>query len=97
MDNRTGWASLFGKDGPLASAIHQPGLCKDCKWWNILKNEADGVYGECALTHRFENSLFHESKAVALAIVVELEVQKAATLLTLPDFGCVQFEAKETQ
>lgn len=64
------------------------GHCTDCRWW-----EPTTPYGMCRrLTGDSRMRLPAEG---ALAVIECFDPHDEAVLLTLPDFGCVQFEAKE--
>lgn len=61
------------------------GTCKDCRWWGSHTQE----WGKCELTVFFRSGYKHpDSKAFAHGVGY-------SRLGTAPDFGCVQFEAKE--
>lgn len=72
------------------------GRCKTCKWWddsrnteydsNVRDQDPDGyeAWGECRLM-----SGYHKH-----ARVVSFAWGDAPTVVTAPDFGCVQWEAK---
>ncbi len=73
------------------------GLCRDCKWWNhdelwpLSADEEKRSWGKCELADNDYGEPMHKnSKAVA----VDGENYEAR-LTTAPDFGCVQFEARE--
>lgn len=66
------------------------GHCKDCKWWE----KQDWRYEDlnvCALT---ETEYGEAKSAGTLAQAIDYEIYYAV-LVTTPDFGCVQFEARE--
>lgn len=80
------------------------GCCKDCKWWDTESDEhislATGLtldavdidgWGICQLTRTSLGALEHPQTHAA---GVDGEGWRVA-LVTLPDFGCVQFERKE--
>lgn len=73
------------------------GHCRDCRWW-----EQPGAYGPidwkdtahglCDLgTNRAGEGLDHRESKAAASSGGDAYVN---VLVTLPDFGCVQFEAK---
>ena len=75
------------------------GHCKDCKWWDhehppdmyfTIQRLRDkyATWRMCRQTDTEEmNPVHSESKALAIE-------EWSATLMTAPDFGCVQFEQR---
>lgn len=69
------------------------GLCKDCEHWQPLNPEEESTerrdfgesWGRCKLTGRYD---YRPGDTLALS-------SDYGTLVTAPDFGCVQFEAKD--
>ncbi len=63
------------------------GLCRDCRHWSVEDAQwcvgIDNGLGHC-MKVREE---YPQTKAIVVA-------QEEAELVTAPDFGCVQFEAK---
>ena len=59
--------------------------CGDCKWWTGPRIPEHGPHGLCNLI----DSEFDEKEHMA-----EIRGRDDADLYTVPDFGCVQFEAK---
>lgn len=70
------------------------GRCGTCKWWrNVLDPDfpLDDPGGECQLTIWTGRTYEHvDSKALAFPD----DDETYASLITDPDFGCVQWEAK---
>ena len=64
------------------------GLCRDCKWWEketaVYEIESELGFGHCLKAELDRR----ETKAMAMSQHDE------PCLVTAPDFGCVQFEAK---
>lgn len=67
------------------------GYCKDCKWWELRPHSFREPWGRCLKTHN-ERSEGEQSLAHAYTYAPD----RTAFLLTHPDFGCVQWEAKES-
>lgn len=65
------------------------GICSGCKWWTKDLNKE---WGTCKLTKTNSGETLHETKAAAM----DWE-SYYAILHTAPDFGCVQFQAKEAK
>ncbi len=64
------------------------GLCKDCKHWEWQHGGERWSWGECVLTKgHFAYPEHKGTTAVA-------DARGMAVLVTRPDFGCNQFEAK---
>lgn len=80
--------------------------CKDCKWWQFNPNH-DEIWGSCKLTQRAEPNQWNLQKCATHEWMGEYNIPKSrlawamdhedyqAILRTHPDFGCVQWEAKE--
>lgn len=81
--------------------------CKDCRWWERVDIEPDYQrsddvalvrnWGLCALTKSDMNEP-RTSSSLAFASNEGYETdadQDRSVLVTAPDFGCVQFEARE--
>lgn len=75
------------------------GRCKDCKWWQAYAEPA--TWGACALAASTDHSDKHpQSKMLTWTRVrgpvVDSPIRGIETdLQTAPDFGCIQYEAKE--
>lgn len=71
--------------------------CKDCRWWSTehrlgwLSDRSDGR-GHC---ERAESEDGQPVDKDSLAYTEDGESYRAI-LITAPDFGCVQFQARET-
>ena len=75
------------------------GNCKDCRWW---RKKTDDEWGYCLLTETSDgepllrrDAPVTRNKARAMGQIRYPEGVLEAWLETLPDFGCVQFEAKQ--
>lgn len=64
------------------------GLCKDCKW---LEYDGFADWYKCSLSETINGGKVYESSK-ARALDGEAEHGR---LIVDPDFGCVQFEAKD--
>lgn len=69
--------------------------CKHCKWWDVLSESAweedwQEGRGECLLTSTI-NARFEPDPAKRRAVAYA-GFTRDASLVTAPDFGCVQFE-----
>ena len=73
------------------------GLCKDCRWWTQWPADPPRAWGDCRIA---------ESEDAGTPVIPRVASGQTralargyggadAYLETLPDFGCVQFEAKE--
>lgn len=67
----------------------EPGHCMDCRWWDC--HESEGLYGACLLAESNGNDPLPYPNSKAHAVDTE---NYHASLLTLSDFGCVQFEGR---
>ena len=73
--------------------------CKDCRWWGSSEGPEgeDWAYHYCgqpeADSDRIVDRRFFHSKPNGIAF--NSEGHPAFTLLTGPEFGCVNFDAKE--
>lgn len=77
--------------------------CRDCRWWTpgvvtpnalhmeALSEAAERGWGLCLLTGSRSNEPEHETTA---AFVIEGDRYEGA-LITAPEFGCTQFQARE--
>jgi hypothetical protein len=65
--------------------------CKDCKWWGVSKGLLNGTMQECYLTISNQTDPLHPQ---SLAWADADEPVGVSVLYTLPDFGCIQFEAR---
>ncbi len=74
------------------------GHCKDCRWWGYEDDdEDDDGTRRCSLAMMVGGeAVYPESKAIAWDGVDD-PVAGVASLWTKPDFGCVQWEAKESE
>ena len=62
--------------------------CRDCRWWR--EYDWEPPCGECDLANLLDGKETHPgSKAFAAAVHGETWLE------TTPDFGCVQWEAKD--
>lgn len=72
----------------------QMGLCKDCKWWERRRSSTE--WRACVLTRTHDYTEDHpDSLATALVTTDGWDATATnAALVTAPEFGCVQFEAR---
>lgn len=70
------------------------GLCKDCKWWE--RRQSSTKWRPCALTRTRRSEEDHpESLAQAVSSTDGWDATyENAVLVTGPEFGCIQFEAR---
>lgn len=69
------------------------GYCRDCKWWSLPVFETGkyGGLGRCEIVHAIDE-LTEEQIPEYLSFGQGYD--DSGSLLTKPDFGCVQFEGK---
>lgn len=86
---RTGWLTYGPPNGGVAAM--RDGRCETCKWWETWRGQDPSAWSSCRLTAIVEDkALFAETKAKVSNLPNTYGVLKTA-----PDFGCVQWEAKE--
>jgi len=61
------------------------GKCKDCKYWNVDLTEENS----CDKVNHYRNNFF------TIKATADDDSGLTANLITSPEFGCNQFEAKE--
>jgi hypothetical protein len=69
--------------------VNEIGRCRDCKWWG---SERRSDWGQCSAAAMDGGKPAHHPETRMLA---QDAYDYEAWLVTAPDFGCVQFEAKE--
>lgn len=68
------------------------GHCETCRWWGNDDHDPNLVRRVCMLTVRDDSQAEHpDSKALTLP-----SMEHYTALSTAPDFGCVQWEGRET-
>lgn len=72
------------------------GNCRDCKWWETAGRRELQRQGCCVLTQTGQGAWENpRTDSKALAVIGGGNDHLWPYLRTTPDFGCVQFEARE--
>lgn len=69
------------------------GTCKDCVWWNLLEAHNGMQCGECTAVLRFH---LIAAKTVGAELIAVFAASADVLVKTREDFGCNQFEVKES-
>jgi hypothetical protein len=68
------------------------GQCRDCRWWEVSAQEQDSGKRFCGLATSDDGVALH-TETPFWAVATD---GGEAVVFTSPDFGCVQFERKES-